>query len=113
MRRLTSIILLVTITVLKGALADDDVSTREEAAFKAAVEHVAPSVVRIETLGGLETVDKVLVGNGPTTGLVVSSDGYIITSAFNFVQKPAQILVDLSNGTRLPAEIVAHDNSRM
>ena len=55
----------------------------------------------------------VLVGTGPTTGLIVSSDGYIISSAFNFVQKPTQILVDLPDGTRLPAEVVAHDNSRM
>ena len=54
-----------------------------------------------------------LVGTGPTTGLIVSSDGYIITSAFNFVQKPTQIIVDLPDGTRLPAEVVAHDNNRM
>ena len=48
---------------------------------------VAPSVVRIETVGGLERVGQMLVGTGPTTGLVVRADGLIISSAFNFIQK--------------------------
>ena len=96
-----------------AATADDDIALREEAAMKAAVERVAPSVVRIETLGGLESVGEVLVGTGPTTGLIVSSDGYIVSSAFNFANKPAQILVDLADGTRLPAKVAAHDSSRM
>ncbi len=95
------------------ASAQDDLATREESAMKAAVNRVAPSVVRIETLGGMETVGDLLVGTGPTTGLVVSSDGYIVSSAFNFVQKPTQILVDLADGTRLPATVAAHDDSRM
>ncbi|HZZ27720.1 MAG TPA: PDZ domain-containing protein [Pirellulales bacterium] len=81
--------------------------------MKAVVQRIAPSVVRIETLGGLETIGNLLVGTGPTTGLIVSSDGYIISSAFNFVQQPAQMLVDLADGTRLPAQVVAHDHSRM
>jgi serine protease Do len=107
---LSAVCLLPFITAVR---ADDDLAIREEAAMKAAVERVAPSVVRIETLGGLETIGDLLVGTGPTTGLIVSSDGYIISSAFNFVNKPAQILVDLADGTRLPAEVVAHDKSRM
>jgi serine protease Do len=98
--------------------ADDDVSLREDQAIKSAVERVAPSVVRIETFGGQERIGNerignLLVGTGPTTGLAVSADGYIVSSAFNFVQKPAQILVHLENGTRLPAKLVATDHSRM
>ena len=98
---------------LSPAAADDDVSQREEQAIKAAVDRVAPSVVRIETFGGLERIGSLLVGTGPTTGLIVSADGYIASSAFNFVQKPAQILVHLPDGTRLPATLVATDHSRM
>jgi S1-C subfamily serine protease len=85
----------------------------EEQAMKAAVARVAPSVVRIETLGGLETVGNLLVGTGPTTGLIVSSDGYVISSAFNFINKPTQILVYLADGTRLPAQLAGRDDSRM
>ena len=81
--------------------------------LRAAARHVAGSVVQIETLGGLEKVGRVLVGTGPTTGLVISADGYIISSAFNFIQKPTSILVTLPNGKRKPASIVSRDNSRM
>ncbi len=85
----------------------------EEEAFKAAAARVAPAVVRIETLGGLERVGKVLFGTGPTTGLVVGEDGFIVSSAFNFRHRPASILVRLPDGTRKPARLVATDHSRM
>ncbi|MBW3599596.1 MAG: PDZ domain-containing protein [Planctomycetes bacterium] len=95
------------------SIAQDDVNLLEEQGFRAAVDRVAPSVVQIETLGGLERVGEVLVGSGPTTGLVVSEDGYILSSAFNFIQKPTSILVSLPGGERAAAEIVARDESRM
>jgi serine protease Do len=93
--------------------AADDVDAQAQAAFAAAVDRVAPAVVRIETVGGLERVGAVLFGNGPTTGLVVDPAGYIVSSAFNFVNKPASILVRLGNGVRRPARLVATDHSRM
>ena len=95
------------------ARADERLSHDEQEAFKAAVERVAPSVVKIETIGGMEHIGSLLIGTGPTTGVAVSADGYIISSAFNFVQKPAQTLIQLGDGTRLPATIVATDHSKM
>ncbi|HEY1783893.1 MAG TPA: trypsin-like peptidase domain-containing protein, partial [Pirellulales bacterium] len=95
------------------ARADEDLSLHEQDAFKAAVDRVAPSVVKIETIGGLEHVGALLIGTGPTSGVAVSPDGYIISSAFNFVQKPAETLIQLDDKTRLPAKIVATDHSRM
>jgi serine protease Do len=96
-----------------SAPAADDLVRLEDEAMRAAVERVAPSVVKIETVGGLERVGRMLVGTGPTTGLVVSEDGYIISSAFNFAQKPSSILVGLADGTRTPARLVATDHQRM
>ncbi len=93
--------------------AQEDVRELEEQAFKTAVDAVAPSVLRIETVGGLEQVGQMLVNAGPTTGLVVSADGYVISSAFNFVQQPSAILVTLPTGDRATASIVARDRSRM
>ena len=97
------------------AAQDDavDLEGLEETAMQAAVATVAPSVVKIETIGGLERVGQVLVGTGPTTGLVVSDDGYIVSSAFNFIQQPSSILVTLPGGQRAAAKIVARDHSRM
>ncbi len=85
----------------------------EQQAFQAAVRRVAPSVVRIETIGGLEQVGGVLFGTGPTTGIVATPDGYLVSSAFNFLHQPASILVQLSDGTRRAARLVATDRNRM
>ena len=93
--------------------AQDDLVALEEQAVKAAVAKIAPSVLRIETVGGLERVERVLVGTGATTGLAVSPDGYIISSAFNFIQQPSSILVTLPDGQRAAAEIVGRDRSRI
>lgn len=89
-----------------------------EAATKAAAARVAPSVVQIQSVGGAEVLgqgDRALLrGRGPTTGLVVSADGYIISSSFNFVNKPAAITVHLPGGAEpLPAKIIAQDHTRM
>lgn len=95
------------------ASAADPISVLEERAIRLAVERVAPSVVRIETVGGAEKVGKMLVGTGPTTGLIVSADGYIVSSAFSFAQKPDSILVTLPSGNRQAAKLVATDHSRL
>jgi serine protease Do len=107
--------LIVALATLWGVLpaAADDVDTQGQAAFRAAVDRVAPSVVRIETVGGLERVGEMLFGTGPTTGVIVDPAGYIVSSAFNFIHKPASILVRLSDGVRRPAKLVATDHSRM
>ncbi|MFM2095258.1 MAG: putative periplasmic serine endoprotease DegP-like precursor [Planctomycetota bacterium] len=94
-------------------IAGQDLLDEQEQAIQSAVARVAPSVVRIEAIGGLEKVGQVLVGSGPTSGLIVSSDGFIISSSFNFAQKPTSILVTLPDGKRVAAKIVAEDQSRM
>lgn len=96
---------------------EDDLDALQEKAFREAVAKVAPSVVRVETIGGLEQIGqgqaKVLVGTGPTTGLVVGAEGWILSSAFNFAQKPTSILIGLPDGSRAPAKLVATDFNRM
>ncbi|MGA2617777.1 MAG: PDZ domain-containing protein [Thermoguttaceae bacterium] len=95
-----------------SARAGDDLESLEQQALAAAAQRVAPSVVRIETVGGLERVEGVLFGTGPTTGLVVDPQGYIVSSAFNFINKPASILVRLPDGARKPARLLATDHNR-
>jgi serine protease Do len=98
-----------------GSRGADDLGDLEQQAFRAAVDRVAPSVVRIETVGGMERVGRVLFGAGPTTGLVLTPDGYIVSSAFNFLNRPASIFVQLPDGARkpVPARLVATDHNRM
>lgn len=114
--RMTCLMAAVTAIALASVASADtneDITAQEEAAFKAAAQAIAPAVVRIETFGGAEKIGGVLVGTGPTTGLVVSEDGYLLSSAFNFIQKPSSILVTLPSGKRAAASIVARDHSRM
>ena len=95
-----------------AAKGQNDPEQLEEAAIRAAVAKVEPSVVRFETIGGTNRVDGVLVANGPSTGVAVSRDGYVISSSFHFAHQPASILARLPDGKTAAAEIVGRDISR-
>jgi len=91
---------LLLATVPLHAQEDDSLNDKIEQAIKAAVNKVAPSVVQIITQGGAEQVftnsSGQIVGRkamGPTTGVILSDDGYVISSSFNFVNEPTGILV--------------------
>lgn len=108
-------LLVCTAALLSGAghAQETPVDQLEEQAFREAVVLIDPTLVRIETVGGLDRVGRLLTGTGPTTGLIVSSDGLIISSAFNFISRPTSILVQLADGRRFDARRVATDHSRM
>lgn len=105
----------------RAAFAQPDINEETEKAMKAAAAKVAASVVRIETSGGQDIIvwtdratgapiRKVV---GPTTGVVVDADGYIISSSFNFINKPTDIFVTVPGKGRAVAKVVATDQSRM
>lgn len=52
------------------------------------------------------------VAAGPTTGVVFSPDGLILTSSFHFARDPVLITVRLADGSRYPAEFLAKDEIR-
>lgn len=105
---------------LAAPLRAADLNELEEKALKEAVSIVAPCVVKIETQGGSDVIvgkpgtRQVRKGIGPTTGLIVSADGYIISSAFNFANKPAGIFITVP-GKPKPyiGKVVATDQTRM
>ena len=105
-----------------------DANEETAKAMKEAAQKAAAFVVKIETSGGRETVGGgapggggppgggapgVRKGAGPTSGLVVAADGYVITSSFNFANKPSDIFVTVPGRDRKVAKIVASDTSRM
>ncbi len=53
-----------------------------------------------------------LVADGPTTGIIYDSDGYILTSSFNFVRDPSHITVHLADGRQYVAKLIARDKVR-
>jgi S1-C subfamily serine protease len=121
-RRLCSLLAFLALIALPVAAqppAGDDLNDAHEKVMKAAVRKVAPSVVQILTQGGADMVvtgPKGVVfrkGLGPTTGVIVSPDGYVISSAFNFINNPTTILVAVP-GQKEPflAKRIATDKSR-
>lgn len=105
------LILLSTVNLFSLRGEEPTLDFEVELACKQAFEQVAPSVLQIETVGGLDRIGRQLLGNGPTSGVVVGADGWILTSSFNFVGRPTEILVTLPNGERVPARIAATDQS--
>ncbi|MGD8451675.1 MAG: trypsin-like peptidase domain-containing protein [Phycisphaerae bacterium] len=88
--------------------------------FDAALHTVSPSIVRVDTIGGAPPVapdsaageggQTFQQADGPTTGLICSADGYILTSSFNFMRDPSVITVRLDDGRRFVAYVVARDD---
>ncbi len=94
--------------------------------FRAAAARIRPAIVTIETFGGLSTSQEGTrrpkqkrkkmglskPGEGPTSGLLISSDGYIVTSSYNFIRKPSIITVSLHDGSQYVAEMLGRDDTR-
>ncbi len=114
MRHLTNLLLILTCfsqsLICRG---ESNLADLEQQALQAATASVADSVVQIRTVGGLDRIGKTLLSQGPTTGLIVSEDGYIVSSVFNFAGQPSSILVRLATGQQLSAELIARDKNRM
>jgi len=125
LRCLNRVTVVVAIALLCAATAATaaDVNEATQNAMKAASAKIAPMVVKIETAGGAEVIGggknrpggpAIRKGTGPTTGLIVDPDGFVITSTFNFANKPTDIFVTIpGRPQRLVAKVVAHDQTRM
>ena len=114
---------LVALFAFASVSIAQDVNEENEKAMKAAIAKAAPWVVKIETAGGTGAVGgaggapggpaPVRKGVGPTSGVVVGADGFVISSAFNFANKPTDIFITVPGHPRQVAKIVANDTSRM
>lgn len=92
--------------------SDPPLDELEQIAFQNASDFAQDCVVQIETFGGQEIVNKQFVATGPSSGTVLSADGWIITSTFQFKGQPASITVVLPDDQRKAAKLVARDFSR-
>ena len=86
-------------------------------AFRQATKSILPSLVTIESFGGVGAVQGRIggirkQGEGNTTGILVSRDGYILTSTFNFIQQPPVITVITNDGERRIATVMGRDDTR-
>ena len=128
------------VTLLAGAAAAQDASAGRPGGLpdpgldlgRAAAwltERLAPSIVEVEALGGLperhaapqseeEAGGGVLVRKGfkqafgPSTGVVVSADGLIVTSTFALARQPRHVVVTLADGRAFVARPLGRDEAR-
>jgi serine protease Do len=84
----------------------------EQQAIRDAIERVTPAVIQLQIVGGAERVDDVTLASGPSTGVIISSDGYVVTSRYRFDPAPATVVALLADGRQFATEIVATDHSR-
>lgn len=87
------------------------------AMFREAADKVEPSLVTIESWGGVGAREGKIggirkQGEGNTTGIAISADGYIITSTFNFITRPPIIMVVTRDNKRHAAKLQGRDDLR-
>lgn len=112
------------------------------AVVRGALAHAEQSIVTIETIGGAQPLveqesggpprpnpgrpgrppgrgrpqgpveESFRLADGPTTGVIISSDGLILTSSINFARSPAIITVVLPDGSRKAAKQLGVDYIR-
>ena len=99
---------------LSASLRADDppLDELEQRAFQAAADYAQDCAVQVETFGGQEVVNRQFVASGPSTGTILTPDGWIVTSIFQFRGQPASITVVLPDEQRKAAKLVARDYSR-
>ena len=86
-------------------------------AVRVAANRIEPALVVIESFGGVSAVAGRIggirkQGEGNTTGVMISPDGYVITSLFNFIEQPPVITVITSDGVRRVAQLLGRDDTR-
>ncbi len=102
------VVLLIVSSLLTSCVhAADDAG----AVIRKAVAAVSSSVVRIRMIGTGGGAD-LSVSSRVTTGLAISDDGFVLTSAFGFTSKAAAVFVEDAMGDRVAAKVVATDHVR-
>ncbi len=118
-RNILILSLFIAIVALAGmqasqASAADDLQYRQAMAdaVRATANHVLPSVVVVEVVGGTGGAEGEVEQDAPTSGVIVDKDGYVLASSIVVRRPSATILVVLPDGSRHAAEVVSKDEHR-
>ncbi len=109
MRSIVTVFSVAIIALLCTGYAGADQAERE-ALVKGAMQ-IAPSVVRIDRVAAQGGSGDLFDG-APTSGLIIDSRGYVITSRLSVSGNPAGLLVSTREGKRYGAKVVAQDHGR-
>ncbi|MEZ6122910.1 MAG: PDZ domain-containing protein [Planctomycetaceae bacterium] len=107
--RLRVWLLIVTVLIFGSPNVPNAAADDRTDAVRSAVEKVAESVVRIRLIGDTGGGD---VSSRVTTGVVISEEGFVISSVFGFTGQAAAVFVENASGERSAAKVVATDHVR-
>lgn len=93
-------------------LRGQPLSGAEQQAISEAIAQASPWVVQLQVIGGPDRVDNVTLASGPATGVLLTPDGYVVTSQYRFDPAPATVIALLADGRQFATQIVATDHSR-
>lgn len=113
---LVALLTMALASELRGADDIDGVGLQEEAVFRAAAAAVAPAVVRVEVAGvsevGLGGPAEASPASGPSSGLVVGAEGWVVATSFAIPKDTPQAVVTLPGGVRHVARVTGRDLAR-
>lgn len=130
MRGLLLAVALLAVGVARATAQEADLDAAAiEARVREVTRELAPSIVEVESLGGLdekfeapeseeEAGEGILTragfkqAFGPSTGLIVSSDGLIVTTTFVLNREPRHVIVTLHDGRSFVARVLGRDEAR-
>ncbi len=97
---------------LANPLYGQNLTPLEQEAIRAAVQEADASVVRLEPVGITTAREGVGLSLAPSTALVVSAEGHLISTTFGIPEDAGQVVAIFADGTRTIAAEVARDHSR-
>ena len=90
------------------AVDGNELSTGSEKSVSKIVESVGPSVVSIVVESQANTIFGTVMQSGAGTGVIISSDGYILTNN-HVIAQAEHIVVALHDGRRAEAKVIGTD----
>ena len=100
----------------QGQAAENSLAELRAQSIQSAVAKVAPAVVQLQPLGGADPLAGSSLSarsvSSPTTGLLISGEGEILTSSYSLDPAPASLVVTYADGSRSSAKLLAIDHNR-
>ncbi len=97
-----------TVTMQPAGAAADELGP----AVQNVLRQIDPCIVRLRMVGSSQAADGPVAATAPSTGLVISDAGEILTSEFALQGNPQAVIAETISGNRVPAEIIATDHVR-
>lgn len=106
--RVAMVVTLATLPSIVGAQTNAVVSSVQSAAIDAALQHVAPSLVRIHVVSVSHEGGREIKRESSGSGTIITADGHVVTN-HHVAGKTRSIMCTLPTREEIPADLVGTD----